>query len=433
MKSPETKKSSMKGFSTNILHIDFENGTEHGAIHEAIQPSVTFAYPTVNQLINVFQGKSRGYAYSRNSSPTITALENKITMMEQGKSSLLFSTGLAAVSATFLSLLKKGDHLVVSQYLFGNSFSFFKTLIHLGFEVDFVDVTRVEEVKKVIKENTKFFFTETIANPSTQVPDLYNISKLLTRYKKKKIISIIDNTMTTPYLYLPQKHGFSFSINSLTKYISGHGSSLGGSLTDLGNFEGFKDENIFPIYKKKAKNDCLMLQVRKKGMRDMGGTLSPYAAHLVSLGSETLALRMEKQIENSKKIAETLVKHPKIEKVYYPGLSNHPQHGLSKKYYKGHGALISFILKDKKKISKKLTDSQSKIYQFMNALKVILRSSHLGDNRTLAIPVAKTIFYEMGKKQRDQIGIEENQIRLSVGIEEVDDILGDILQALKAV
>lgn len=438
----KSKAKQTRGVATNILHHDLEYGTAHGGIHFGIDPSVTFGYKDVNDLVAVFQNRQSGYAYSRNSSPTTGALESKVTVLEGGRSSLVYATGLAAISSLFIALLKEGDHIIVSRYLFGNTYSFFNTLVRLGFDVSFVDTCNSKKVLEALQPNTKFFFTETIANPGTQIPDLTGIAHVLAAHKKKggrKIISVIDNTITTPYLFKPKKMGFAFSVNSLTKFIAGQGSVLAGSLTDLGEWKGLGDENILPSYQNLKPEDCQMVQVRKKGMRDLGATLSPFGAHLVALGMETLTLRMDKHLENAQAVATYLEKHPKVAKVHYPGLKAHPQHAWAKKWFKGYGAILSFVLQEprrRKNSNIKNTGGFSKndpAYQFMNALKIIIRSSHLGDSRTLAIPVAKTIFNEMGPTGRAQMGIAEQQIRLSVGLEDQRDLLNDLEQALAVV
>lgn len=428
------------GFNTSILHADIRNRTGQGAIHQGIQPSVTFGYQDVKDLIEVFQNRKKGYVYSRNSSPSVAALERQITLLEGGRSSLVFSTGLAAITAAFISLLKAGDHIVASRYLFGNTHSFFMTLIRMGFEVDFVDTCNAMEVKRAFKLETKFFFAETIANPGTQIPDWKGISKVLKQHERKgrKIVSFIDNTLTTPYLFRPQEWGFSFSVNSLTKYMAGQGSVLAGSLTDLGNWKGNQDENILSKYKKLQPRDCQMMQIRKKGMRDLGPTLSPYAAHFVSLGLETLSLRMEKHMRNAQMVADFLFRHPRVKAVYYPGLKTHPQFTWAQEWYRGKGAILSFILDENKKESSwrknnRVNKSENSLISFFNALRLIIKSSHLGDTRTLAIPVAKTIFHEMGPELRQEAGIDENQIRLSIGIEDLEDIIADIAQALEKI
>ncbi len=408
------EKKSKKKISTRILH-SYESNNFSQGIHAPVDPSVTFHYQKTQDLIAAFQGKLKGFTYSRAASPKIADLEKKITILEQGRESICFATGMAAIAATCLAFLKKGDHVLASWFLFGNTYNFFKTLIRLGIEVDFVNVTKASEVKKKIKKNTKLFFLETIANPNNQIPEWEKIAEIL---YKKKIVSVIDNTLTSAFLFQPQKLGFSISLNSLTKYIAGHGAVLGGAITDLGNYPWDKEKNIYSRYQKSR--NPFMTQIRKRGLRDMGATLAPESAHSISLGLETLALRMEKQCQNASIIARYLNEHPAIEYVHYPGLEKHPQHKVAKKYYRHFGALLSFKVKKKP-------------LEFCDNFKLILRASHLGDNRTLSIPVTQTIFHEASTSEKKKIGVDENLIRLSVGIEDSSDLLEDLEQSFKGI
>ena len=401
-------------FNTSILH-SYEKKSSSTGVHPPIDLSLTFHYPDAQGLVDAFQGRKAGFTYSRSANPTTAELEKKINVMEEGVGTLCFGTGMAALATACFAFLKKGDHVLVSWFLFGNTYNFFKTLARLGIEVTFVDVTKIDEVRKELKKNTKLFFAETIANPNTQIPDWENLSNLL---NSKKIVTLIDNTLTSPFLFSPKKLGFSISFNSLSKYIAGHSSALGGSLSDLGNYSWEDEDNILSMYKKKREQSLFITQVKKKGIRDMGGILSPQAAHIISLGSETLTLRMQKQCENALVLANYLREHPAVEYIHYPGLRSHPQHHIAKKYYRYFGALFSFKIKGDP-------------LDFCNQFQLILRASHLGDNRTLSIPVAQTIFHEASLTEKKTMGIDENLIRLSIGIEDPDDLLADLAGALK--
>jgi len=406
-----------KGFTTTILHSDRLGKPEHGALHKPIHTSVTFGYDDVQDLVDIFQNKKKGYAYSRQGSPTAAALETKITSMENGMATITFSTGMAAITSTILALIKKGDHIVASSYLFGNTRSVFQSFIDLGLDFTFVDATSINEVKKAVKPNTRLVFVETIANPATQIADLEKIGDLCT---EKGIIYMVDNTMTSPYLFNPKKVKASLVMNSLTKYIGGHGNALGGSVTDTGLFNWENYPNIFPGFKTQVAPEVLgITQIRKKGLRDAGGTLSPEAAHSISVGSETLALRLERACNNAFALATFFEGHPKIKKVFYPGLQSHPQHKLASRLFLKYGGLISIEL-----------DESIDCLEFLNKLKLVIKSSNLGDTRTLAIPVAHTIFNELGPEKRAEMGISESMIRLSIGIEDLDDLLHDFKVAL---
>jgi len=405
-----------KGFNTTNLHSDRRDQPEHGVLHKAIHPSVAYGYEDARELAAVFQGKQAGYNYGRQLNPTVTALQNRITAMEEGIATAVFATGMAAIASTMFSLLRSGDHIVSSAFLFGNTNSLFGTLQNLGIEVTFVDATDVEEVKSAIQENTKLVFVETIANPVTQIADLSAIGTLC---KKEKLIYCVDNTMTSPHLFRPKTVGASFSVNSLTKYIGGHGNALGGAITDTGLYDWSDFANIYENYKNQDSALWGITQVKKKGLRDIGASLGPEAAHHLAVGSETLSLRMDKACSNAQAVAEFCAQHPKIKQVYYPGLSTHPQHARAKELFAGFGSIMSIDLAD-----------GVDCFDVLNAMDNIISSSNLGDTRTLAIPVAHTIYYEMGAQRRASMGIADSMIRLSIGIEEADDLLADFTKAL---
>lgn len=407
----------------NVMHHDrqrqenFFQNPDHSPLHTPITNSAAFSYRCVEDLMDVFQNKQKGYSYARQSNPTNKSLEDKITILENGIETISFSSGMAAIGSIFFALLKKGDHIVVSKFLFGNTRSLFTSFERFGIQVSFIDVTSVKNVEKAITKKTKIIFYETIANPIMQVADLVEIGKLAFQ---KKIVSIVDSTMTTPLLFSAGEVKATFVLHSLTKYFSGHANSLGGSITDLGNFDWQEWKNILPIYKNnKNCKSVAMLQIRKKGLRDFGASLSAFHSHLISVAMETMELRVHRQCHNALTIAQFLESHPKVEKVNYPGLENHPQHVLAKEVFKDFGAILSFDLKKEIDIKK-----------FLNRFKKIVLCTNLGDVRTLAIPVASTIFYEAGKEKRTEMGIQENTIRLSVGIEEIDFILEDISRGL---
>jgi len=406
-----------RGFTTTILHDDRLGKPEHGSLHKPIHTSVTYGHEDVQDLVDIFQNKKKGYAYSRQGNPTVTALEHKVTNMEKGLSSVAFSTGMAAISATVMALVKHGDHIVASSFLFGNTRSIFQTYIDMGLDITFVDATDVENVRNEIKASTKMVFVETIANPATQIADLEAIGKLCAQ---KSIIYMVDNTMTSPYLFNPVDVKASLVINSLTKYIGGHGDALGGCVTDTGLFNWSNYPNIFETFKKQVKPETLGLtQIRKKGLRDSGGTLSPEAAHTISVGAETLALRLERACNNAFALAQYFEAHPKIKKVFYPGVASHPQHERAGKLFKKFGGLMSIEL-----------DESIDCLAFLNKLKLVIKSSNLGDTRTLSIPVAQTIFFELGADKRAEMGIPETMIRLSIGIEDLEDLMADFKEAL---
>ena len=406
------------GFTTTILHSDRQKPIEHGSLHKPIHTAVAYGYRDARELADVFQGKRPGYRYGRQGNPTVSALEEKITRMEDGLATLCFSTGMAAVGAFVQGLLRSGDHVISSAYLFGNTNSLWQTVQLQGMPVSFVDATKVEAIEQAITPATRMVFVETIANPRTQIADLEKIGALC---HERGILYVVDNTITSPYLFRPKKVGASIVINALTKSIGGHGNALGGSLTDTGLFDWTAYPNIAESYKRFAPAQWGLAQLRAKALRDFGGALGPEAAHHLAVGAETMALRIERESASAMALATMLSDDERVAAVYYPGLSSHPQHAMATSLFRAYGGLLSFELKD-----------GIDCFDYLNRLRLAIPASNLGDTRTLVIPVAHTIYHEMGPARRAKMGIAESLIRVSVGIEETDDLLEDFRQALDA-
>ena len=406
------------GFTTTVLHSDRQKPIEHGSLHKPIHTAVAFGYKDARELAEVFQGKKPGYRYGRQGNPTVSALEDKITRMEDGMATLCFGTGMAAIGALVQGLLRAGDHVVSSSFLFGNTNSLWQTVAQQGMPVSFVDATDVANVEAALQPNTRMVFVETIANPRTQVADLERIGKLC---RSRGILYVVDNTMTSPYLFRPKSVGAGIVINALTKSIGGHGNALGGSLTDTGLFDWTRYPNIADNYKRYDPKVWGMAQLRAKGLRDFGAALGPEAAHHLSVGSETMALRIDRESSNALALAHMLSEDPRVAAVYYPGLPSHPQHAIAASLFRACGGLFSFELKE-----------GIDCFDYLNRLKLAVPASNLGDVRTLVIPVAHTIFHEMGPARRASMGIAESLIRVSVGIEDTEDLVEDFRQALEA-
>ena len=406
------------GFTTTILHSDRQKPIEHGSLHKPIHTAVAYGYRDARELADVFQGKRSGYRYGRQGNPTVSALEEKITRMEDGLATLCFSTGMAAVGALVQGLLRSGDHVISSAYLFGNTNSLWQTVQLQGMPVSFVDATKVEAIEQALTPATRMVFVETIANPRTQIADLEKIGALC---RERGILYVVDNTITSPYLFRPKKVGASIVINALTKSIGGHGNALGGSLTDTGLFDWTAYPNIAESYKRFAPAQWGLAQLRAKALRDFGGALGPEAAHHLAVGAETMALRIERESASAMALATMLSDDERVAAVYYPGLLSHPQHAMATSLFRAYGGLLSFELKD-----------GIDCFDYLNRLRLAIPASNLGDTRTLVIPVAHTIYHEMGPARRAKMGIAESLIRVSVGIEETDDLLEDFRQALDA-
>jgi O-acetylhomoserine (thiol)-lyase len=406
-------------FETQLVHADrILNKPQHGAVHEATNNSVLFEFEDVQGLVDVFQGKQAGHVYSRSSSSSAVSLQNMLNALDDGVGAVVFATGMAAISASFLSLLKAGDHVVVSQYLFGNTRSFMDSIENFGIEVSYADVTDIMDLKSRIRENTKLVFCETIANPVTQVADLQAIGDFC---DARSILFAVDNTMTPNVLFDAKAVGASLLLTSLTKYIGGHGNVLGGVLVDTGLYDWTQFGNIAEKYKVSDKKQWGLTQIKKKGLRDMGATLAPQSAHQISVGLETLTMRMRKTCANAQGLAKYLDSHKGVNAVHYPGLEHHPQHERDKTLFnRGFGGILSMEL-----------HADIDPHVFLNHLSLVISATHLGDTRTLALPVASTIFFENGAAERAKMGISDKLIRISVGIEDLDDILADFDQAFE--
>jgi O-acetylhomoserine (thiol)-lyase len=403
--------------STDNVHSDRRFGVEHGAIHKPIHPSVQYGFDRVEDLIGVFQGTFKGgYNYARQGTPTTAALEAKITTLEQGLGTVSFSTGMAAITAIFLTLLRAGDHLVASRFVFGNTNSLLGTIEGLGIAVSKVDACAVGAVEAALRPNTRMVFVETVANPGTQIPDLEAIGELC---RARGLLYVVDNTVTSPALFRPREVGAGLVINSLTKTIAGHGVALGGAVTDTGLFDWQGYPNIFEAYRKGDARQWGLQQIRKKALRDMGGTLSSEQAHRISVGAETLSLRVRQSSATALALARALQAHPKVGAVHYPFLESHPQHARAKRLFGAGSWLLSFELRD-----------PSTMIDVINRLQWPIKATGLGDTRTLIIPVAPTIFWEAGPQARAEMGIADGLIRVSVGLEDEADLLADFQQAL---
>ncbi|PUA19056.1 cystathionine gamma-synthase family protein [Glaciimonas sp. PCH181] len=414
MSNTESKKS--YGFTTTVVHCDRQKTIEHGSLHKPVHTSVTYGYKDARQLAEVFQGRAQGYRYGRQGNPTVSALEDKVNVMEGGYATICFATGMAAISAVVQGLLRAGDHVVSTAFLFGNTASVWQTIQGQGINVSMVDVTDIVQVESALTPNTRMVFVETIANPRTQIADLKRIGEVC---RARGILFVVDNTMTSPYLFQPKVVGASLVINSLTKSIGGHGNALGGALTDTGLFDWGQYPHILDSYKKFPTVQWGMAQIRAKSLRDFGASIGPEAAHHIAVGAETMALRMDRSSANALAVATMLEADPRVAAVHYPGLASHPQHALASELFRSFGYLLSFELKP-----------ELDCFDYLNRMKLGISATHLGDNRTLVLPVAHTIFYEMGPEARARMGISDSLIRVSIGIEDTDDLVADFKQAL---
>ena len=406
-------------FTTRTVHADRAFGAEFGAVHAPIHPSTQYGFDRVEDLIGVFQGTKKGaYNYARQGTPTTAALEAQLAGMEGGVGCVTFATGMAAITALFFTLLRAGDHLVASRFVFGNTNSLFGTMGDLGIAIDRIDATAVAHVERALRPETRMVFVETVANPGTQIPDLEAIGALC---RERGILFVVDNTVLSPWLFRPAAVGAGLVVHALTKSVAGQGQALGGAVIDTGLFDWSGYPNIAEPYRKGDAKGWGLMQIRKKGLRDMGATLSSQQAHAISLGAETLSLRMDHMSATALQVARFLQSHAGIARVHYPMLESHPQHAQARRLFRAGSWLLAFELK-----------RSDDCLAFIDRLRIPVKATGLGDTRSLVIPVAHTIFWEAGAQVRADMGIADGMVRYSVGLEAADDLIADLGQALDA-
>lgn len=398
----------------------------------AICQSTTFFYGDTQAMADCFDLKSDGYFYSRLANPTVTALENKITALDGGVAAIGCASGMSATTLAVLTVAGAGDNVVVSQACYGGTFNLFgTTLPKLGIECRFFDPdSPAEEIEKLIDDKTRLIFTETIANPAIVVLDF---DKIATIAKKYGVLFMVDNTLATPALCAPKKFGANVIIYSTTKYLDGHAAALGGLIVDAGNFN-FKDNARYPAFNIPDESYHGLVyadlpvafgsKCRAQMIRDLGAIMAPMNAFLTYIGSDTLALRMERHSSNAAKVAKFLSKHPKVEWVKHPSLPDNKYHALAQKYLpNGQGGMMSFGIKGDVK----------KCATFMEALQMITQETHVADVRSCVLHPASTTHRQLSKEDLVKAGVPENLVRLSVGIENPEDIIADLEQALNKI
>ena len=389
------------GLGTTAIHAGTLKNL-YGTLAMPIYQTSTFIFDSAEQGGRRFALEEAGYIYTRLGNPTTTVLENKIAALEEGEAAVATSSGMGAISSTLWTVLKAGDHVVTDKTLYGCTFALMcHGLTRFGIEVTFVDTSNLDEVKNAMKENTRVVYLETPANPNLKIVDLEALSKLA--HTNPNTLVIVDNTFATPYMQKPLKLGADIVVHSVTKYINGHGDVIAGLVVT---------------------NKELADQIRFVGLKDMtGAVLGPQDAYYIIRGMKTFEIRMERHCANAKKVVEFLNKHPKIEKVYYPGLETHPGYEIAKKQMKDFGAMISFELKGGFEAGKTL----------LNNLKLCSLAVSLGDTETLIQHPASMTHSPYTKEEREAAGITDGLVRLSVGLENVEDIIADLEQGLEKI
>ncbi|MBW2366752.1 MAG: O-acetylhomoserine aminocarboxypropyltransferase/cysteine synthase [Deltaproteobacteria bacterium] len=404
------------GFDTRAVHGAPLKTDAHHAIKYPIYAGVAFSFETAEEMGDAFAFRKPAHTYSRVTNPTVEAFERKINSLENGRASIAVASGMAAISNTFLNLVTQGENIISTISLFGNTYSFFKnTLSNFGVEVRFVDIDDPDQIKRAIDHKTRAIFLETISNPGMTVPDMGKVVEIA---HDRGVAVIADSTVTTPYLFKGKDIGVDIVVHSSTKLISGGATAIGGVIVDLGKCEWRAHPSLSAYHK--FGEWAFLARLRREVYRDLGACMAPQAAYLHGLGLETLALRIEKVCTNTAVIASFLRENGMVKAVNYPGLPDSPYHELAKKQFGGRfGGVLSFELAD-----------QQSCFHFLNRLKIIRRASNLGDNTSLILHPASTIFREYTREERQVLGVTEGLIRLSVGIETVEDLIRDIDQAL---
>lgn len=389
------------GYNTKIVHAGTHHDPLTGALSTPIYQTSTFVFQNAEQGAARFAGEEDGFIYTRLGNPTEQQLEDKIAILEGGEAAIATASGIGAIAAAIWTIVSAGDHIVASDTLYGCTFSLLnEQATKLGVEVTFVDTKDPENIKNAIKPNTKLLYLETPANPTLDITDIKVCSEIA---HKHNMIVMVDNTFMSPYGQRPLELGADVVVHSATKYINGHGDVIAGIVV------GKKD---------------YINKVRMVGVKDItGACISPFNAWLIIRGLKTLGVRMERHCANAMKIAEYLEKHPMVENVKYPGLKSHPQHELAKKQMFNYGAMICFEVKGGVEAGR----------QLMNNVKLCLLAVSLGDTETLIEHPASMTHSPVPREERLKAGITDGLVRLSVGLEDPEDIIADLDQALKCI
>lgn len=398
-----------------------------------IYQTTSFVFEDTQEGADLFALQKAGNIYTRITNPTTSAFEERIAALEGGVGALATASGMAALTYTILGLAYAGDHVVAASTIYGGTFNLLKeTLPRYGITTTFVDIDNLEEVEAAIKDNTKLVLIETLGNPVINIPDIEKIAEIA---HKHQIPLVSDNTFATPYLINVFSHGVDIAVHSATKFIGGHGTTIGGVIVDSGKFD-WAASGKFPqlveedpsyhniSYTRDVGAAAFIVAARVQLLRDMGAALSPFNSFLLLQGLETLSLRVERHVQNAEKIVDFLVNHPKVEKVNYPKLANSPYHALAEKYLpKGVGSIFTFHVKGGEAEARKVIDS----------LEIFSNLANVADAKSLVVHPATTTHAQLSDSDLEAAGVTKNQIRLSIGLENVDDLIEDLRLALEKI
>lgn len=416
---------STQKFETKALHAGHDVTNNKGTRAVPIYQTSSYVFNNSEHAANLFKLAESGYIYTRLNNPTNDILEQRLAQLEGGIGAVVTASGASAIATTFLTLLKAGDHIVASNSLYGGTYNLLKvTLPRLGITTTFIDPTEPSSFSNAVQENTRAFFVESLGNPKLDVLNLKGISE---EAKKAKVPFIVDNTVATPYLLNPIEHGADIIIHSLTKYISGNGTSLGGAIIDAGKFDwsnGKFPEFTDPspayhglIYHEALGNAAFIAKVRVEGLRDYGAALSPFNAFQIIQGLETLAIRIKRHSENALALAQWLEFQQEVAWVNYPGLKISKHYVLAQKYLpKGQSGVVTFGLKGGYEAAKKVAD-ETKLFSLL---------ANIGDTKSLIIHPASTTHQQLSEEEQLATGVTDDLIRLSVGLEDIEDLKADL-------
>ena len=417
---------------TLALHAGHNTSETGGTRAVPIYQTTSYVFDNTDHAANLFSLAEPGYIYTRINNPTADILEQRLASLEGGIAAVATSSGSAALATTLLTLLKTGDHIVASNSLYGGTFNLLNvTLPRYGITTTFVDPDDTENFSKAINKNTRVVYIESVGNPKLDVLDIESISKIA---KKSKLPLIVDNTVATPYLLKPIKYGADIVIHSTTKYITGNGTSIGGVIIDAGNFDwsnGLFHEFTEPsagyhglVYHEALGPAAFIAKVRIEGLRDLGSAPSPFNCFQTIQGLETLSIRIKKHSENALKVAEWLENQDKVDCVNYPGLKSSKYHNLSNKYLKnGQSGIVTFGLKGGFESAKKLTDN-TKIFSLL---------ANFGDSKSLIIHPSSTTHQQLNEEQQKSTGVTSDLVRISIGLEDPNDLINDLKDALNSI
>jgi O-acetylhomoserine (thiol)-lyase len=423
---------STQKFATNALHAGHDVTKNAGTRAVPIYQTSSYVFNDSDHAANLFGLAEAGFIYTRLNNPTNDILEQRLAALEGGIGAVVTASGASAISTALLTLLKAGDHIVASNSLYGGTYNLLNvTLPRLGITTTFVDPSQPENFTKAAKESTRAFFVESLGNPKLDVLDLKGISA---EAKNFKVPFIVDNTVATPYLLRPIEYGADIVIHSLTKYISGNGTSLGGVIIDAGKFDwsnGKFPEFTEPsagyhglVYHEALGNAAFIAKARIEGLRDFGAALSPFNAFQIIQGLETLPIRIQKHSENALALASWLEKQDEVVWVNYPGLKNNKYYDLAQQYLpKGQSGVITFGLKGGFDAAKKVVD-QTKLFSLL---------ANIGDTKSLIIHPASTTHQQLSDADQLETGVSKDLVRLSVGIEDIEDLIADLQTAFASV